>query len=303
MNRRLLLPFSLSAALHATALAAVLASLGGKEERASFTVEVVLTEPAGSQGTSGGAQAASASSDSSEANAMPDADPSRRDFAEREIAPQDEAVPLERPHPEEPDVASTTSEVSKDGPRVRSSDAVVLVSKSDTTETSRSSRRRQAVAVRPIESKSTESRAESVSPAAAAAATPASPEQLATQAERGSGPGFAGAADASTLASGSAEKGGEAVHRVEPAYPMAARRRGLEGAVVLRVRFDAEGRPEDVVVKIGSGSEMLDSAAREAVLRWRFRGGSAGFVDVPITFRLRGTQAVQVSDAASGRKP
>ena len=57
--------------------------------------------------------------------------------------------------------------------------------------------------------------------------------------------------------------------------------------MVLRVRFDAEGRPEDVVMKSGSGSEMLDSAAREAVLRWRFRGGAAGIVDVPITFRLK----------------
>jgi protein TonB len=136
------------------------------------------------------------------------------------------------------------------------------------------------------------------------AATPGSPAELTTHGERGAGAGLADAVDTSALtALGSAEKGGEAVHRVEPAYPMAARRRGLEGAVVLRVRFDAEGRPEGVVVKIGSGSEMLDSAAREAVLRWRFRGGSAGFVDVPITFRLRGTQAVQILDAASGRKP
>ena len=87
-----------------------------------------------------------------------------------------------------------------------------------------------------------------------------------------------------------------------PAYPLAARRRGLEGSVVLRVRFDAEGRPEDIAVLTGSGSEMLDSAARDAVLRWRFRGGSAGSVDVPITFRLRGAEAVQITDAGPGRE-
>lgn len=93
------------------------------------------------------------------------------------------------------------------------------------------------------------------------------------------------------------------MHRVAPAYPMAARRRGLEGAIVLRVRFDAEGRPEEIVVKTGSGSEMLDNAARDAVMRWRFRGGAAGSVDVPITFRLRGAETVQVTDAGAGREP
>ena len=51
----------------------------------------------------------------------------------------------------------------------------------------------------------------------------------------------------------------------------------------------------------GSGSAMLDGAAREAVLHWRFRGGAAGFADVPITFRLSGAEAVQSTDAGPGR--
>jgi protein TonB len=72
--------------------------------------------------------------------------------------------------------------------------------------------------------------------------------------------------------------------------------------VLLRVRFDADGRPEDVTVAAGSGSEMLDSAALEAVMRWRFRGGAAGSVDVPITFRLRGADTVQITDAGPGRE-
>jgi protein TonB len=188
--------------------------------------------------------------------------------------------------------------VSKDGQPARPSAAVSPVPARETSETTRSSRRRQVVAATPVESKSAESREAPGSLASTAAG--ASPEQSSAQGERGSGAGVAAASDAP--ASGSAERGGEAVHRVEPAYPPAARRRGLEGSVILRVRFDAEGRPEEVVVKNRSGSEMLDGAARDAVKRWRFRGGTAGFVDVPITFRLRGTEPVQVTDAGTGRE-
>ena len=78
----------------------------------------------------------------------------------------------------------------------------------------------------------------------------------------------------------------EIVYRVAPAYPVAARRKGIEGAVLLRVRFDAGGRPEDISVMTSSGSTMLDDAARDAVARWRFRGGVPGMLDLPITFRL-----------------
>jgi protein TonB len=90
--------------------------------------------------------------------------------------------------------------------------------------------------------------------------------------------------------------GGETVYRITPYYPPAARRRGIEGSVLLRVRFDAGGRPEDIAVAASSGSEMLDQAAREAVQRWRFRGGAAGTIDVPVAFRLRGQEAVQATD-------
>jgi protein TonB len=78
----------------------------------------------------------------------------------------------------------------------------------------------------------------------------------------------------------------------KPAYPPAARKRGLEGLVVLAVEVDADGRPFDVTVKESSGHPMLDNAALGAVRRWRFeparRAGRpvrAG-VEVPIRFRL-----------------
>lgn len=80
--------------------------------------------------------------------------------------------------------------------------------------------------------------------------------------------------------------GSEIVYRVAPSYPLAARRRGIEGVVLLHVRFDASGQPEEISVRTSSGSAMLDDAARDAVARWRFRGGAAGALELPFTFRL-----------------
>lgn len=79
-----------------------------------------------------------------------------------------------------------------------------------------------------------------------------------------------------------------------PSYPLAARRQGLEGRVLLRVEVDASGRPTAVAVQDGSGHGILDRAASRAVSGWRFtpatHGGrpAAGTVEVPILFRLTG---------------
>ncbi len=77
-----------------------------------------------------------------------------------------------------------------------------------------------------------------------------------------------------------------------PRYPFAARRKGIEGRVVLRVTVLASGRVEDLAVERTSGSRLLDRAALEAVRRWRFAPATrlgrpvAATVRVPIAFRL-----------------
>jgi protein TonB len=77
-----------------------------------------------------------------------------------------------------------------------------------------------------------------------------------------------------------------------PRYPEAARRRGEQGRVVLRVDVSADGAPIDVTVTEGSGFPSLDAAALGAVRQWRFvpamRGGTpvAAVAQVPIRFRL-----------------
>jgi len=81
----------------------------------------------------------------------------------------------------------------------------------------------------------------------------------------------------------------------KPPYPLLARRRGLEGQVLLSVRVQADGRVADVEIKQGSGHAILDQAAVKTLYRWRFvparRGGHpvSADVEVPILFRLKDT--------------
>lgn len=78
----------------------------------------------------------------------------------------------------------------------------------------------------------------------------------------------------------------------KPIYPVASRRLGEEGRVLLRVRVSAEGLPVLVEIKQSSGFPRLDEAARAAVERWRFvpaRQGSETIessVLVPLQFTL-----------------
>lgn len=79
-----------------------------------------------------------------------------------------------------------------------------------------------------------------------------------------------------------------------PRYPLASRRFGEQGTVMLRVLVTPEGQPARVDLEKTSGSAHLDNAAIEAVKGWRFtparRGNEAveGWVLVPIVFRLEG---------------
>jgi protein TonB len=78
-----------------------------------------------------------------------------------------------------------------------------------------------------------------------------------------------------------------------PSYPYEARRRGLEGTVLLLVEILESGRPERITVKQSSGHAVLDEAARGAVGRWSFipaqREGKPirSVAEVPIVFSLR----------------
>ncbi len=84
-----------------------------------------------------------------------------------------------------------------------------------------------------------------------------------------------------------------ALNNPKPPYPLAARRQGAEGRVVLRAQVLEDGRCTEVHIVRGSGHALLDESALATVRRWRFvpatRAGKAvrSWVEVPIHFRLQ----------------
>ncbi|QDR82704.1 energy transducer TonB [Sporomusa termitida] len=77
-----------------------------------------------------------------------------------------------------------------------------------------------------------------------------------------------------------------------PAYPRDAWKAGWEGVVVVRVLVGADGSVLSTSIRHGSGYVSLDTAAAQAVEKWRFspaRRGEApveSFYDVKVRFRL-----------------
>jgi protein TonB len=78
-----------------------------------------------------------------------------------------------------------------------------------------------------------------------------------------------------------------------PSYPYEARRRGMEGTVLLLVEILESGRPDRITIKQSSGHSLLDEAAKGAVRRWTFIPAQQegkpvrSVAEVPIVFSLR----------------
>lgn len=76
------------------------------------------------------------------------------------------------------------------------------------------------------------------------------------------------------------------------AYPRTALANRIEGTVILRVLVGEDGSVRDIEIDKTSGSRDLDRAAREAVMKWKFKPGMrggvayAGWARVPISFTL-----------------
>ena len=82
------------------------------------------------------------------------------------------------------------------------------------------------------------------------------------------------------------------LHNPQPPYPPLSRRLRESGSTLLRVHVTAEGVPDQVLIKQGSGYARLDQATEAAVSQWRFGPARsngqavAGWVEVPILFKL-----------------
>jgi protein TonB len=83
------------------------------------------------------------------------------------------------------------------------------------------------------------------------------------------------------------------LHNPPPAYPLSARRKGIEGRVLVRAEVSKEGTCRRVALKATSGDERLDRATLEAVRGWRFVPARRGeqsvvaWVEVPVSFKLK----------------
>ena len=84
------------------------------------------------------------------------------------------------------------------------------------------------------------------------------------------------------------------LHNPPPVYPLSAKRRGMEGKVLLRAEIQPDGMCSRVELKKSSGWELLDQAALEAVKHWRFEPARRGaqavveWAEIPINFSLQG---------------
>jgi protein TonB len=73
---------------------------------------------------------------------------------------------------------------------------------------------------------------------------------------------------------------------VRPKYPMASRRRGEEGRVILDVMVSQEGKPKSVALVASSGHKELDRAAEEAVSTTLFIPGERNGKTVEASARI-----------------
>ncbi len=79
---------------------------------------------------------------------------------------------------------------------------------------------------------------------------------------------------------------GDVIVRNKPLYPLASRRKGESGTVVLLVHLDVQGKVAEIEVHASSGYPALDRAALSSVKSWGFRMGAPALVLVPVVFRL-----------------
>lgn len=111
---------------------------------------------------------------------------------------------------------------------------------------------------------------------------PAAQARPPAQAPRPATPGTSSGSGAPTLFTGSGKGRFPA-----PYYPASARKAGLQGSVQLLVTVEANGVPSSVVVTKSCGHAVLDTAARDGVLRrWRWPTGTVRSILVPIRYRL-----------------
>lgn len=79
----------------------------------------------------------------------------------------------------------------------------------------------------------------------------------------------------------------------KPIYPAAAKRRGMQGTVLLKLNVSSRGKVSDVQLEKSSGYRVLDIAAINGVQQWQFIPAKedeeeiASVVVIPVRFELQ----------------
>ena len=73
---------------------------------------------------------------------------------------------------------------------------------------------------------------------------------------------------------------------IEPVYPFRARKKGLEGVVVLDVLVSNSGEPLSCQITYSSGYKDLDNAAKKTVLSSLFRPGTLNGEEIKSSLRI-----------------
>jgi TonB family protein len=106
---------------------------------------------------------------------------------------------------------------------------------------------------------------------------------------KGDGTGGGGSGSGEALSGLARPLGG---YQVKPRYPESARRAGVQGVTLLRVRVLENGRVGDVLIDQSAGFRDLDLAAVDAVKKWLFEPARRGkeavavWVMLPVKFEL-----------------
>lgn len=200
-------------------------------------------------------------------------------------------------------LATTTAATVQPAPMAQAEPAL-KIRRSTSTPIQKPMPRPVARSVKPISK--TPPPAVAVTPKPAAKATPSASPDVAATPQPATGEGRAAAPAGTTAASGtvrSGEKGGAANAVIParpryrenppPTYPELARRRQMEGTVVVEALVNGRGRVDGLNVHASSGYHLLDDAALKAVRNWLFEPGKKGGVPmamsvlVPVRFALR----------------
>jgi TonB family protein len=93
-----------------------------------------------------------------------------------------------------------------------------------------------------------------------------------------------------TQSEGTNTEDGKAIRKaIERAliYPLFARKRGLEGTALTEFTVNAKGYPEDIRITGSTGYSILDTAAKDSMIKAAPFTVSKGRYEIPIKFKLK----------------